>query len=64
MLRQTITRLISSSEAGLLPQGPKILEEITSRNTLSASIAARAQAFFSTSTSAAAAAGVGASEET
>jgi hypothetical protein len=65
MLRQTITRLISSSEASLLAQGPRILEEINSSHTFNASIAARAQALFSTSPSvSAAAAATGASDET
>jgi hypothetical protein len=64
MLRQTITRLISSSEAGLLTQGPTILDQIASRNTVGASIAARTQALFSTSSSVASAASVGTSDET
>lgn len=63
MFMQTITRLISSSEAALLTQGPKVLDQIANRNTFGASIAARAQALFSTSTPVDAA-GASASDET
>ena len=63
MFMQTITRLISASEVGLLTQGPKVLENIATRNSYGASIASRAQALFSTSTPVAAT-GAASSDET
>lgn len=53
MLRQSLTRLLTS-EAAVVAQAPKLLEQIAGGNALGATIAARMRASLSSSAAAAA----------